>query len=343
MSNSPDLAPNRAPAAGVNYVFLVSAGSLFFGLAALLLPFLAVGKSEVTLYQLIFDAPASLGSVMGGLDIALLGAVIVAALSGLVLSVVRKSPRVALTAGLLAMVGVLVLGLGMMSRIAEMSIEDVRLYLGFYLPLVLFAAAAGASSNMLGETASRRPNTLVLAEAGMMLALATLLSFIKVYTMPMGGSVTAGSMIPIIVIAMIRGPMVGVTVGALHGMLKMLLGGYIIAPVQALLDYPLAFAVLGLAGFFWIPSLRRRVNKLVLNLLPFAAALVAIGMRFVCHFLSGLWFFGHFAPEGQPAWVYSMLYNSTYLVPEIIITGLLAWMLAPALTKYISTRSASLR
>ncbi len=183
-------------------------------------------------------------------------------------------------------------------------------------------------------------STRVIAEGGMMLALATLLSYIKIYTMPTGGSVTAGSMIPIILLAMVRGPAVGITVGVLHGVLKLLLGGYVVAPVQALLDYPLAFGVLGLAGFLWLPSLRQKITGLSRHVLPFAAVFVAIGMRFVCHYLAGIWFFGEFAPEGQAIWLYSLIYNSSYLIPEFIISGLLAWMLAPALTKYITARSS---
>ncbi len=181
-------------------------------------------------------------------------------------------------------------------------------------------------------------STRIIAEGGMMLALATLLSYIKIYTMPTGGSVTAGSMIPIILLAMVRGPAVGITVGVLHGVLKLLLGGYVVAPIQALLDYPLAFGVLGLAGFLWYPSVRQKAVGLLRHLLPFAAVFVAVGMRFVCHYLAGVWFFGEFAPEGQAVWLYSLIYNSSYLVPEFIISGLLAWMLAPALTRYISTR-----
>ena len=122
--------------------------------------------------------------------------------------------------------------------------------------------------------------------------------------MPMGGSVTLGSMIPIIFIAYVYGPRVGYLTGMLFGVMDLLLGAYVVHPMQLLLDYVLAFGVLGVAGYF--------KNNISIG------ALVAISLRFLCHIASGVIFFSSYAGE-QNALVYSILYNGTYLLPEAII------------------------
>ena len=100
----------------------------------------------------------------------------------------------------------------------------------------------------------RNPNSFrnpkVLAEIAIFTALATALSLIVIYVMPQGGSITLASMVPIIWLALRRGPKIGIATGILYGIIQFMLLPYAIDPVQVLLDYPLAFAVLGLAGFF---------------------------------------------------------------------------------------------
>jgi len=181
--------------------------------------------------------------------------------------------------------------------------------------------------------------TRTLVEAGMMLALAALLGRLKVYTGSSGGSVTAGSMIPLLLIAMLRGPVVGTTAGMLYGIIDYMFGGWFVSPIQFLLDYPLAFGALGLAGFVWKPVLKGRAERGVKALLPFAAALLGIGFRFLCHFLAGIWFWGHFAPEGTPVWLYSLGYQASYLVPEILISAVILSSLAPALTSHLKQKT----
>jgi thiamine transporter len=90
----------------------------------------------------------------------------------------------------------------------------------------------------------------------------------------------------------------------------MLFGGYITHPIQAVLDYPLAFACVGAAGL-----LKER---------PVLGTVIAGAARFVCHVLSGVIFFSSYAPKGQSPWVYSAIYNASYLVPCLLISGVLA-------------------
>lgn len=142
-----------------------------------------------------------------------------------------------------------------------------------------------------------------------MVALAAVLGLIEVFKMPQGGSVTAASMFPIILLAFRWGPGVGVLAGAVYGLIRLYPSPYVVHPVQFLLDYPLAFAVLGLAGFF--PR----------N--PYVGVTLAVAGRFMSHLLSGVAFFSSFA-GGQNVWVYSAVYNGSYLGVELVLTVVVA-------------------
>ncbi|MDP2873559.1 MAG: energy-coupled thiamine transporter ThiT [Bacillota bacterium] len=160
----------------------------------------------------------------------------------------------------------------------------------------------------------RSRSTQALAEAGMMIALAVLLSNFKIFRMPQGGSVTAGSMIPILIVALRWGPRTGLLTGAAYGAIRYMMGGYVIHPIQGLLDYPIAFGLLGLAGLF-----RRQ---------PVAGVGAGLLGRFAAHLTAGAVFFGEYAPAGQSPWVYSAIYNSGYLGAELVISAVIVWLLA---------------
>ncbi len=156
-------------------------------------------------------------------------------------------------------------------------------------------------------------NTRVLAEIAIGVALATVLSTIKVISMPYGGSVTLGSMVPILLIAFRRDVKVGVTAGVTYGLVQMMLDGWFYSPVGMLLDYPLAFGVLGIAALF--------------KKQPIIGVVVALAGRFVFHFISGVVFFGMYAPEGMSPVLYSAIYNGGYIFVEIIISAVLVYAL----------------
>jgi len=155
--------------------------------------------------------------------------------------------------------------------------------------------------------------TRILAETIIFVALATALSFVVVYVMPQGGSITAGSMVPLIWLALRRGPKIGVTAGILYGLMQFVVLPYAVDPVQVLLDYPLAFGVLGFAGFS--------------KKMPLIGASVAIAGRFVMHFVSGVVYWAPlYAPDLNP-FTYSAIYNGSYLVPELVVTGVIIYLL----------------
>ncbi|ADL49894.1 energy-coupled thiamine transporter ThiT [Clostridium cellulovorans] len=144
----------------------------------------------------------------------------------------------------------------------------------------------------------------VITYVAVAVALSAILSFIKIYKLPMGGSVTLGSMIPILILAFAYGSEVGFIAGLVLGLVNLVIDPYILHPVQVLFDYILPFMILGIAGYF--------KNKQ----LGIVAAVVG---RFIFHFLSGVIFFAEYAGDMNP-YIYSILYNGTYLVPEMIIS-----------------------
>ena len=162
----------------------------------------------------------------------------------------------------------------------------------------------------MGET---RFNTRVLAEVSVLVALSLVLNFIKVYQLPQGGSITLASMVPVLLISFRRGPKVGVFSGVVFGMAQMLLDGWFYSPVGMILDYPLAFGALGLAGIF------RKT--------PLIGVVVSLATRFLSHFISGVVFFGMYAPEGMSPLIYSAVYNGSYMLPEMVISGIFIYLL----------------
>ena len=151
-----------------------------------------------------------------------------------------------------------------------------------------------------------RFSTKIIAETVMFVALATVLSYLKLFSLPQGGSVTAASMVPIIWLALRRGPKVGLFAATLYGVVQLALEPYIYHPAQVLLDYPIAFGLLGIAGFF-----QKR---------PLIGTSLGIMGRFLAHFLSGIIFFASYAPEGMHPAIYSAIYNGGYLLVELVIS-----------------------
>ena len=185
-------------------------------------------------------------------------------------------------------------------------------------------------TNLKGGVLVKKWTTKMLVEAGVMLALALVLDRIKIYRMPLGGSVTAGSMIPIIIFSMRWGLGPGIIAGVTYGVLKLILGGYILNPIQAILEYPLAFGCLGLSGVFSDSLTKiKEINypKII------ASVFIAISGRFICHLIAGVVFFSSDLPEGVNAWANSAIYQGSYLVPEFIIGAVLLSLLWKPLSK----------
>lgn len=172
-----------------------------------------------------------------------------------------------------------------------------------------------------------------LTESAMMIALATLLSMAKLLEMPYGGSVTMASMLPLVIIAYRYGTKWGLLTGFAFGAVQFALGtkniGYLpvknFASVATLIiaDYLLAFAVLGFGGIF------RKPCKNQATALVFGSVLVAI-LRYVCHVISGWTVWAQFDLT-KAGLLYSLSYNATYMLPEMLILVVAALFLGNAL------------
>jgi thiamine transporter len=145
--------------------------------------------------------------------------------------------------------------------------------------------------------------TRIVVEIALTVALGAVLHFVRVWQMPAGGTVSL-EMLPVFVLALRRGPWVGVAAGALLGLLDLMLEPYVVHWVQFLLDYPVAFGLIGLAGFVspaWRAASRDgRVAKASVWLLPVAVIVGALG-RYLAHLASGVIFFASVAFGGPLA------------------------------------------
>lgn len=167
----------------------------------------------------------------------------------------------------------------------------------------------------------KRNTVLRLTESAVMLALATVLSEIQIVNMPFGGTVTAFSMLPVLIIAYRYGLGWGLFTGVVDGVLQMLLGmgnlkygtSALAVIIIILFDYIIAFGVLGLGGIF-----RGKIKNQGLALA--GGSLVACALRYLCHCVSGYFVWYIWAWEGFSPAAYSFAYNATYMVPETIIT-----------------------
>ena len=187
----------------------------------------------------------------------------------------------------------------------------------------------------------KNQKVLILVEGAVMIAMATVLSFIQVFKLPWGGSITLLSMLPIALFSIKRGVKNGLIVAFLYSLIQFgqgimdglfgwgLTPGMLIACI--LLDYILAFTVLGLSGLF-----RKTLAGQI------AGIALAVILRFVCHFLSGvvIWHsFGQLweAFYTENTYLYSLLYNGAYMLPELIFTvaGAVALLKLPQTRKFL--------
>lgn len=175
------------------------------------------------------------------------------------------------------------------------------------LILILLVAAAILRHKNNVKKAKLTTRQLVFSAAA--IALATVCSLIKFANLPMGGSVTLLSMLFIILIGYWYGPYVGIMTAVAYGLLQFVTEPIFYTLPQMFIDYPCAFGALGLSGFF---SGKKHGLQL--------GYLAGVLGRYFFSVISGVVFFGAYAPEGTPALQYSLGYNASYLVPEAALT-----------------------
>ena len=184
-------------------------------------------------------------------------------------------------------------------------------------------------------------STRRLTETAVLIALGTVLSLVKI-DLPFGGGVTLASMLPIILISHRYGFKWGLFTAFVYSVLQLIMGvdnvGYATSAFMAagvvVLDYILAYTVLGPSGIFG------KSRKAVAIGIAFT-----FGLRFLCHFITGVWIWGAWMPEefmGLPMsspYVYSLLYNGWYMLAELIVTEIIAMLLYKPLEKYFTAEN----
>lgn len=168
-----------------------------------------------------------------------------------------------------------------------------------------------------------------ICESAIMVAVGTVLSMVALINMPFGGSVTAASMVPVILIAYRYGLGLGSVTGLVYSLIQLLLGANNLsyatsasaAVAIVLLDYVLAFTALGLVGVFK-DKLNSQSSDMVLG------TVMVCAIRYIMHVISGCTVWAGVSIPTEEGLLYSLVYNAAYMVPETIVTVAAVWYLS---------------
>ena len=178
------------------------------------------------------------------------------------------------------------------------------------------------SNNQSGRAKRTMSKTQIMVESALLIALGCILAQIKIYRMPMGGSVTLLSMLPFIMISFRHGTKWGIISSIANVILQIVLGGLYMpaaGTVIALLgsvffDYILSYMVLGFAYTFSLPFRRNKAFSVAMG------TLIVCFLRFLASFISGFLIWGSLTDGVLSAVVYSLGYNASYMIPETVLT-----------------------
>ena len=216
------------------------------------------------------------------------------------------------------------------SLFSELAELGVREWLMFGAAAAVFAAALVLLARRARlSVKSSGIDTESLVTGGMCVALSFVLSYIRLFKMPQGGSITPASMLPVMLYAYCYGPKKGFLAAFCYSFLAMIQDMFFVAPMQIVMDYTLAFTSLGLTAFF------AKREMLVTGVITAGAA------RIFWHFLAGVIFFKEYAPEGMNVAIYSIGYQLATLLPDITICAVAAFALRKnaAFEKLMKSRS----
>lgn len=167
------------------------------------------------------------------------------------------------------------------------------------------------------KQAQTNTNLKKIVYGGICISISFVLSYIRIFQMPQGGSVTLASMFPLVLYAMVFGPFAGMVAGIAYGFLQLIQDMWVVNIAQLLLDYPLAFACIGLAGI---------APKQIKNLYVRTGVGIFLALlgRCIMHTISGVLFFAEYAGDMNPV-LYSIVYNGSFLSIEMLITLILSF------------------
>lgn len=208
------------------------------------------------------------------------------------------------------------------------ALSNIGLYLSAVLLVAVIIGIAFAA-----DRKSRPLDTRAITFAAICVALSFALSYVRLFKMPMGGSITLASMLPMMLFAFMFGSKKGILAGLVYGVLQAMQDPWIVHPAQFALDYAVAFAAIGLTGCvreFGLLKGKMRAQ------FACGAALACL-LRFIGHYFAGVFAFGMYGadfaaeysmPALANAYFYSFVYQSMYLVPElaiVIVVGMLVF------------------
>ena len=205
-----------------------------------------------------------------------------------------------------------------------------------YLCAILLIVLMIATAFFVGRKDKSPFDTHAIALGGICVAFSFALSYVKLWDMPAGGSVTLVSFLPIVLFAFIYGSKKGLLIGFLYGMLQAIQDPWLIHPAQFLLDYPIAFSTICFAGVLTDLGVLKNLPQL-----KFALSAIITGvMRFFCHVLSGVFAFGAYA-EGANFWLFSLAYNSYVFIDIalVIVVGIILLSSKPLVKQFEGIRS----
>lgn len=182
------------------------------------------------------------------------------------------------------------------SKFSELKPITIAILVALMLAFIIYL--------VVSKKQAKKYDAKVIVYAGLSIAVSFVLSYLRLYRWPQGGSITPASMLPLFVFAHFFGVKAGITAGAAFGLLNLIQDPFMVHWVQVLLDYILAYAALGIAGYF------KNIHQ---------GIVVGGFARFFFSFLSGVVFFGEYAPEGMNVILYSILVNLLVIGTETLI------------------------
>lgn len=168
-----------------------------------------------------------------------------------------------------------------------------------------------------------------LTLSAVMVAMSVVLAFVSkvIPALPNGGQITLASMVPVVLISFFLGTKYGLLTSITYAILQLVMGFYP-PPVRNLisfiavifLDYIIAFGCLGLAGKFADLFGNSKYRYTI-------ATAIVVTIRYICHIISGILIWGVYAPNQESIWLYSVTYNGSYMIPEIIISSVVVYLI----------------
>lgn len=190
-----------------------------------------------------------------------------------------------------------------------MSQEALQLFFESVLGQISTVAVIILLLITIMKISGKKNDASIMVKSAIILAITFVLNQITLFKMPQGGSITAFGMLSLFLISYLYGARQGILAGIAYGLIDLIISPSIVHPIQLLMDYPLGFAAIGIGGIL------RNQNFGIIK----GYILGAVG-RYIVVVLSGIIFWGMYAPEGFNAISWSVFYNMTYMLPEAVAT-----------------------